>query len=81
MGPITIYTTVILTGLMILLIGLNEMVTVAIIIIKAVGVDQANGAVDGLQLWIQTLQRQTEKNLQAYSSIARELLKLSLSQF
>ena len=61
---IAIYTTVILTGLMILLIGLNEMVTVAIIVIRAVGVDEAHGAVGGLQPWIQTLQHQRQKNLQ-----------------
>ena len=42
-----IYTIVILTGQIILLIGLDEMVTVAIIIIRAVGIDQANGAVGG----------------------------------
>ena len=52
MGLIAICTIVILTGLIILIIGLNEMVTVAIIIIKAVGVDQTHGAVDGLQPWI-----------------------------
>ena len=37
------------------------MVTVAIIIIKAVGVDQAHEAVDGLQPWIQTQEHQREK--------------------
>ena len=47
-----------------LLIGLNEIVTVAIIIIRAVGVDQAHGAVDGLEPWIQTQERQRQKNLQ-----------------
>ena len=40
------------------------MVTVVIIIIKAVGADQAYGAVDGLQPWIQTLQHQRQKKLQ-----------------
>ena len=47
--PIAIYPIVILTGLIILLIGLNEMVTVVIITIEAASVDQAHGAVDGLQ--------------------------------
>ena len=51
-------------GLMILLLDLNEMVTVVIILIKAVGVDQAHEAVGGLQTWIQTLQHQRQKNLQ-----------------
>ena len=34
------------------------MLTVIIIIIKAVGVDQAHGAVDDLQPWIQTQEQQ-----------------------
>ena len=58
MGLIAIYTKVIQTGLIITLIGLNEMVTAVIIIIKAVGVDQAHGAVDGLEPWIQTQEHQ-----------------------
>ena len=57
MGLIT-KLIVILTGLTILLIELNEMVTVVIIIIKAAGVDQAYGAVGGLQPWIQTQEPQ-----------------------
>ena len=48
MGLIAIYTIIILTGLIIFLIELNVMITVAIMIIRAVGVDQAHGAVDGL---------------------------------
>ena len=48
MGLIVIHTIVIQTGLVILLIGLNEMVTVVIIIIKAVSVDQAHDKVGGL---------------------------------
>ena len=39
------------------------MVTVAIIIIKAVGVDQTHGAVDDLQPWIQTQEHQRQRNL------------------
>ena len=54
---------VILIGLIILLIGLNLMVTVAIIIIKAVGVDQAHGAIGGQQPWSLTLQNQRQINL------------------
>ena len=56
MGLTAIYTIVVLTGLRILIIGLNEMVTVVIIIVKATGVDQARVTVGGLQPWIQTLQ-------------------------
>ena len=37
------------------------MVTVVIIIIKAVGVNQAHGAVDGLEPWIQTQEHQRKK--------------------
>ena len=48
MGLMAIYSIVILTGLILLIIVLNEMVTVATIIIKAEGVDQAHGAVGGL---------------------------------
>ena len=48
MGLIALHTIVILTGLIILLIGLNEVVTVTIIIIKAVGgsstMDPGSGA-------------------------------------
>ena len=63
MGLIAIYTIIILTGLMILLIELNEMVTVVIIIIKAVGVDQAHGAVDGSTV-LDPDSEASEKNLQ-----------------
>ena len=35
-----------------------KMITVAIMIIKAVGVDQAHGAVDGLKSWIRTQEHQ-----------------------
>ena len=47
MELIALYIVFILMGLIILLIELNEMVTVAIVIIKAAGVDQAHGAVGG----------------------------------
>ena len=46
------------------------MVTVIIIIIRAVGVDQAHGAVGGLQPWIQTQEHQ--KNLQKVTGERRE---------
>ena len=36
----------------------NIIIILIIIIIKAVGVDQAHGAVDGLQPWIQTQEHQ-----------------------
>ena len=61
MGLIAIYTMVLLTGLIILLIGLSEMVTVVIIIIKAVGVNQAHGAVGVLQPWIKTRENGRQK--------------------
>ena len=72
MELIAIYIIVIPTGLIILLIGLNEMVTVAFIIIKAVVVDQAHGAVDDLQPWIQTQEHQRQKNLQKATGGERE---------
>ena len=51
------------------------MATVANIIIKAVVFDQAQGAVGGLQPWIQILQHQRQKNLQKVTEERRETRK------